>query len=158
VSVSEKYPDGRLQPYVGVGLQYTVLYSINIIDGQGVKETFHPNGWGYQLSGGARYLLNPRIGAFVEGKYQHGDAVSLIADQGVNDGGTRHHRHPNTTPDGRRLLPVLICLPCFGSRRGGLRVVAQRLICLRDKSVIASSTRCVACSRSSSGPMNTGSP
>lgn len=85
--VSEKYPEGRLQPYVGGGPQYTLLYSINIIDGMGVKEKYHPNGWGYQLIGGARYLINPHVGAFLEGKYQHGDAVSLIADQGANDGG-----------------------------------------------------------------------
>lgn len=87
VMVSEKYPDGKLQPYVGGGPQYSFLYSINIIDGMGVEEKYHPNGWGYQLFAGARYLLNAHLGAFVEGKYQHGDAVSIIADEGAKDGG-----------------------------------------------------------------------
>ncbi|MBC8135466.1 MAG: outer membrane beta-barrel protein [Fibrella sp.] len=87
VMASEKYPDGRLQPYIGGGPQYTALYSINNVGGLGVREKYHPNGWGYQLLGGARYLLNTHLGAFLEGKYQHGDAVSIIADQGVSDGG-----------------------------------------------------------------------
>ncbi|MBC7809137.1 MAG: outer membrane beta-barrel protein [Akkermansiaceae bacterium] len=87
VIVSDKYPDGRLQPYIGGGPQYTALYSINQIDGLGVSEKYHPNGWGYQLFGGARYLLNTHLGAFIEGKYQHGDAASIIADQGDDQGG-----------------------------------------------------------------------
>lgn len=87
ISVSDKYPDGRFQPYVGGGPQYTVLYSINTVAGLEAKEKYHPNGWGYQLLGGVRYLIHPHLGAFVEGKYQHGDAVSLIADQDANDGG-----------------------------------------------------------------------
>ncbi|MBC7805298.1 MAG: outer membrane beta-barrel protein [Akkermansiaceae bacterium] len=87
VSVNEKYPDGRLQPYVGGGPQYTYLYSINTVGGLRAKEKYHPNGWGYQLFGGVRYLTTPRFGLFAEGKYQHGDAVSLIADQGDAEGG-----------------------------------------------------------------------
>ncbi len=87
VMVSDKYPDGRLQPYVGGGPQYTALYSINNIAELQVREKYHPNGWGYQLFGGARYLLNTHVGAFLEGKYQHGDAVSLVADQDASDGG-----------------------------------------------------------------------
>ncbi|MBC8143875.1 MAG: hypothetical protein H7Y38_20780 [Armatimonadetes bacterium] len=87
VAVSVKYPDGRFQPYVGGGPQYTFLYSINIINSLGVKEKYHPNGWGYQLFGGGRFMATPHIGLFLEGKYQHGDAVSLIADQGNTEGG-----------------------------------------------------------------------
>ena len=87
VAVSEKYPDGRLQPYIGGGPQYSFLYSVNTVSGLSVKNKYHSNGWGYQLFGGARYLLNPRIGLFAEGKYQHGDAVSLVSDQGNPEGG-----------------------------------------------------------------------
>ena len=87
VMVTDKYPDGRLQPYVGGGPQYTALYSINTVAGLEAREKYHPNGWGYQLFGGVRYLIHTHLGAFVEGKYQHGDAVSLIADQDDNDAG-----------------------------------------------------------------------
>ncbi len=87
VLVSGRYPDGRFQPYVGGGPQYTFLYSINIINSLGVKEKYHPNGWGYQLLGGARFMATPHVGVFAEGKYQHGDAVSIIADAGNNQGG-----------------------------------------------------------------------
>ena len=87
VAVSEKYPDGRFQPYIGGGPQYTFLYSINSINGRGVVERYHPNGWGYQLFGGVRYVATPRIGLFAEGKYQHGDAVSITADAGDSAGG-----------------------------------------------------------------------
>jgi outer membrane protein W len=87
VGVSDRYLDGRLQPYVGGGPQYTALYTISNVAGLSAREKYHPNGWGYQLLGGVRYLLNTRIGAFLEGKYQHGDAVALIADQDSNEGG-----------------------------------------------------------------------
>lgn len=84
---SANYPEGRLQPYIGGGPQYTYLYSINTVNGLRVKEKYQPNGWGYQLIGGVRYLATPHIGFFAEGKYQHGDATSLVADQGDEKGG-----------------------------------------------------------------------
>lgn len=87
VMVDERYPDGRLQPYIGGGPQYTALYSINTVAKLEAREKYYPNGWGYQFFGGVRYLFNPRVGGFLQGKYQHGDAVSLIADKDNNAGG-----------------------------------------------------------------------
>ena len=87
VSVSPQYPNGRWQPYFGGGPQYTYLYSINTVDGLRAKEKYHPNGWGYQLIGGIRGLVTPRIGFFAEGKVQRGNPVSLVADKGDAKGG-----------------------------------------------------------------------
>ena len=90
VGVTANYPDGRLQPYIGGGPQYTVLYSVTKVAGLSVKNKYHPNGWGYNLFAGTRYLLTSRIGAFGELKYMHGDAVSLVADAGNPQGGRGH--------------------------------------------------------------------
>ncbi len=85
--IGARYPDGRLQPYVGAGPQYFVLYSINQVAGLHNRDGYRPDGWGYQLFAGTRYLLAPRFGLFAEVKYQSGTAHSVIADRGSQDGG-----------------------------------------------------------------------
>jgi len=85
ISVSEHYPEGRWQPYVGGGPEYFLLYSINNINGKSNKHEYHPSGWGWQVFTGVRYLLTPRFGLYAETKYQDGDAHSILPDDGRGD-------------------------------------------------------------------------
>lgn len=75
------FPQARLSPYVGAGLNYTVFYSegggrhaaVTDID---VKDT-----WGYALNVGVDYELAPRWLLNVDAKYLH-----LRPDVSVNNG------------------------------------------------------------------------
>ena len=87
VSVSTHYPSGRCQPYIGGGVQYYILYSINTVAGVEDTREYRPQGWGWQGFGGVRFLVTPRFGLFIEGRYQHGDGHSIIADKYDKDGG-----------------------------------------------------------------------
>ena len=87
VSVGTHYPNGRFQPYVGMGLQYYVLYSINTVAGVEDERGYRNGGFGFQAFGGGRFLITPRFGLFLEGRYQQGSAHSIIADKNDDSGG-----------------------------------------------------------------------
>lgn len=72
--------DGRLQPYVGLGLAYYWPHSENTVDNVSHETGYQSSGFGYQLLGGAQYRLTDRVNAFVEAKFDSGTAEVDIAN------------------------------------------------------------------------------
>lgn len=71
---------GRLQPYAGAGLAYYRPHSENTVDNSSHETGYEASGFGYQLLGGLHYQATPRIGAFIETKFNSGTARVGIAD------------------------------------------------------------------------------
>jgi hypothetical protein len=61
--------ENRLQPYVGIGPTFTILWSRNTVDGIEAAGHYHGAGWGYQALGGVRYRLSPRFWATAEATF-----------------------------------------------------------------------------------------
>ena len=77
------YPFGqRLQPYVGGGPAYFIVWGGNTVNGKEGGRRYENSGFGFQLKGGARYYLTPDISLFGELKYTDGDAEISVADGG----------------------------------------------------------------------------
>ena len=78
---AEKFPQGRLQPYVGLGLAYYILHPENTVNNQSY-ERYEESGFGLHALGGVSYALTPRINLFTETKFDSGKAKVNTAGQG----------------------------------------------------------------------------
>lgn len=79
---SERFPEGRLQPYIGAGPIYYILHPENTINNLANDEKFQGSGLGLQLLGGLHYGLTTRAGVFVELKFTGGKAKVDTAGAG----------------------------------------------------------------------------
>jgi lipid A oxidase len=70
---------GRLQPYVGVGIVHYRPHSENTVNGLAHETGYDASGFGYQLMGGAQYQIGDRWGLFGELKFNSGTARVGIA-------------------------------------------------------------------------------
>jgi opacity protein-like surface antigen len=70
---------GRLQPYVGVGLVHYWPHSENTVNGLSHETGYQPSGFGYELLGGLQYQIGERWGLFAEIKFNSGTAKVDIA-------------------------------------------------------------------------------
>lgn len=84
---SNRYPFGRVTPYVAVGPALFIDYGINEVNGQKNKHYYDWAGWGFQARGGLRYRLNPDVSVFGELKYTNGPGDVNVAGDGR---GTTH--------------------------------------------------------------------
>ena len=82
---TERYPQGRLQPYLGAGINYYILHPENTINGVENEERYQGSGYGLQFLGGAQYGITPRIGFFLEFKYDSGKAKGDTASGGSGE-------------------------------------------------------------------------
>ncbi len=81
----ERFPQGRLQPYVGGGLAYYILHPENTVNNQHNDEKYEGSGVGLHLLGGVSYALTPRISLFTETKFDAGKAKVNTGGQGKAD-------------------------------------------------------------------------
>lgn len=79
---SERFPHGRLQPYVGAGPVYYLLHAENAVNNVTNDEKFETSGWGYQVFAGLRYGLTARLSLMLEAKFSHGTAKVNTAGAG----------------------------------------------------------------------------
>lgn len=88
--VSERYPDGKLQPYVLVGPHYYLNYAINQVNNvPNQPRGYRNNGGGgdvisVHLGAGARYFFTPHLAFETEVKYYDANAKVNI-DQGTGE-------------------------------------------------------------------------
>jgi opacity protein-like surface antigen len=83
---SNAFPEGRLQPYVGGGPSYYLMFPINKVNNKSNKQHgYQSSGFGYTLQAGVRYGVFRRGAVFLETRYNRGDAKVEIADGGKAD-------------------------------------------------------------------------
>lgn len=79
---SERFPTGRLQPYLGAGPIFYILHPENTINNVANDEKYQESGIGLQLLGGLHYSLTDRVGIFFELKHTSGKAKVDTAGSG----------------------------------------------------------------------------
>jgi opacity protein-like surface antigen len=83
---SQRFPEGRLQPYIGGGPSYYLLFPINRVNNKSNKQHgYQRSGFGYMMQAGVRYGLSQRSAVFLETRYNRADAKVEIADGGKAD-------------------------------------------------------------------------
>jgi len=80
---SAAYPNGRLQPYFGVGPTYYVLHPENTVDNMENHQIYRESGFGYQVLGGVQYWVLRHVGLFAETKFNSGRAQVSTAENGT---------------------------------------------------------------------------
>jgi len=71
---SDAFPNGRLQPYVGVGPTYYILHPENTVNFIQNHEVYKESGFGYQVLGGVQYWFFRHVSLFAETKFNSGRA------------------------------------------------------------------------------------
>ena len=84
-----KFPEGRLQPYVGAGAGLYIPHSESTINNRATRGRYQTSGLGPQVLGGLQYGLSRRVGAFVEAKFNAGTAKVDTAGRGRAQTGLR---------------------------------------------------------------------
>ena len=70
---SKAFEEGRIQPYVGAGPTFYILWPFNLVNNQsGGGANYRGAGWGYNAFGGVRYGLAPRWNLLGEFGYSQG--------------------------------------------------------------------------------------
>ncbi len=83
---SRAFPAGRLQPYVGGGPSYYLLFPINRVNNKSNRQHgYQSSGFGYMMQAGVRYSVLPNGSVFLETRFNRGDAKVEIADGGRAD-------------------------------------------------------------------------
>jgi opacity protein-like surface antigen len=81
LEVTDAFPYGRLQPYVGIGPIYYIDHPESTVNSL-MSERYQSSGWGYQVVGGMRYAFTDRWSLFGEVKYDQGRANASVAGDG----------------------------------------------------------------------------
>lgn len=64
----ERFPDGRLTSYVGLGVGTVILHPESVINGRSKHGPYEWDGLGWQLFAGAEFRITPEVGFFLEYK------------------------------------------------------------------------------------------
>ncbi len=75
---SERFPHGRIQPYAGVGLGPTLLYTQSVVNGKLRSGPYEFGNPGLQVLGGVQLLVSRRWDLFAEYKYTYTEANGSI--------------------------------------------------------------------------------
>ena len=76
----ERHPDGRLQPYAGLGLGPTWLYTKSTVNGDGRTGPYEFGQICFQAIGGVQFHVGPRWDVFFEYKRTYTEADGSIED------------------------------------------------------------------------------
>jgi hypothetical protein len=83
---SEAFPEGRLQPYIGGGSSYYLMFPINKVNNKSNRQHgYQASGFGYTMQAGVRYGVFRNGAVFLETRYNRGDAKVEIAEGGKAD-------------------------------------------------------------------------
>jgi hypothetical protein len=82
---TNRFPQGRLQPFVAGGPALLVLHPENIVDGVDSMPGLQTSGIGWQVGAGARYALSTRTGLLGEVKYSSGHGRVKLPAGGRGD-------------------------------------------------------------------------
>jgi lipid A oxidase len=74
--------DARLQPYVGLGPSYFIVWSRNTIDGEERYTRYWGQGFGWQAQTGIRYSIARHGALYAELKYTKGPAAGRTSGDG----------------------------------------------------------------------------
>lgn len=83
---SRAFPAGRLQPYIGGGPSYYLMFPINRVNNKSNRQHgYQSSGFGYMMQAGVRYGVLRNGSVFLETRFNRGDAKVEIADGGRAD-------------------------------------------------------------------------
>lgn len=82
LDATERFPEGRWNPYVGGGPVYYINHPENTVNWLTNDERYESSGWGWQAFGGVSYRLTPSVSVFGELKYNEGTAKATVAGGG----------------------------------------------------------------------------
>lgn len=71
LGITDRYPNGRVQPYAGVAVGPVINHPENIVMGRKFGGYRSNHNWGYQALAGIHYGMNPRWGLYAEAKATH---------------------------------------------------------------------------------------
>jgi opacity protein-like surface antigen len=86
----ERYPEGRLQPYAGLGVGGLLLHPESVIGGRSFQQ-YEWNGLGYVLFAGLDYRVTRRWGLFVEYKFNRRNVNVRVVDGTADTRLNTHH-------------------------------------------------------------------